>query len=360
MNHFPWHTGRLLRPLSWPLFIFVTGFFSILSCSSSLAQYFPADSLIQEGIAAHDRGQYREAIADYKAALHSDPGSSQAAYELSYTYFTTRDFDNAIKYAKQSLKKGRKKIPEAYVIWGSALDELGHEKKSLALFNEGIADFPDFYLLEYNKGLTLYRMKKYPMAESSLIRAVTLKPGHPSSHLLLAYTEASLENRVKSILPLYFFLLLEPESDRSVKAWDFLVTMQTQGVLKKDHQPIEIGLTQKGSGDSDSLRAIDLAISMATVASMTQSSDTTELGRFSERNRSVFAVLSEIKCNQQDIWWTFYIPFFKGLFTSGNVLSYSYYISRSARSEETLEWIKKHPLEMDHLATWLNQQEFLQ
>ena len=99
-----------------------TAIICILLSINLFAQEDKVKELVQQGVDLHDLGKYNEAIAKYKAALDIDSKSNDANYEISYTYMTIGDYDNAIKYSSKVIKQNTTSQPEAYVVLGSSYD----------------------------------------------------------------------------------------------------------------------------------------------------------------------------------------------------------------------------------------------
>lgn len=315
------------------------------------------DSLLRKGMCFHDQGKYREALECYQQVLQTDPTNAEAMYEMAYTFMTTGDFKRAAEYARNSIRKGKTFYSGSYAVWGSSLDELGKRAKALRVFDEGITRFPEDHLLAYNKGLTLYRMRRYIEAEKELTRSVMLRPTHAGSHLLLAYTEVGLGNRVKAMFPLYIFLLVESRTERSEKAWDMLASLQVKGMPSRNFRPLSLGISSRQ--DPDSLEIIDIAIQTAITASIAGKADSTELGRFAERNTVIFSAFNKKKNSTNSIWWNFYIPLLSEIHNSGNTEAFSYYISRGARPKEAEIWFSNNAYKMNRFADWFGQQQYL-
>lgn len=337
-------------------------FLRLVTVQFILFLFYPAssaqtDSLLRQGMRFHDEGKYREALECYQKVLELDPTNAEAMYEMAYTFMSTGDYKRAAVYAKNSIRKGGTPYTGSYAVWGSSLDELGQREKALKVFDEGMKYFPENHLLAYNKGLTLYRMKRFREAEQILCHSVQLRANHPGSHLLLAYTEAELGNRVKAMLPLYFFLLMESRTERSKTTWEMLGSLQVKGMTSE--RPGKIRIRMPSREDADSLGIIEMEVRMAAVASIAGKTDSTELGRFAERNYTIFSVLSEKKKNINSLWWKFYIPFLSEVYTSGNTEAFSYYISRGARSEAAEAWFVKNSDKMNRFADWFGQQQYL-
>jgi hypothetical protein len=74
---------------------------------------------------------------------------------------------------------------------------------------------------------------------------------------------------------------------------------------------------------------------------------------FVETTRSLFSIMGELKKENKDIWWDFYVPRFNDLIQTENYEAFCYYISQSANKEEVTTWIKDHPEKMEKFGTWL-------
>ncbi|NVO09450.1 MAG: hypothetical protein HXX16_05760 [Bacteroidales bacterium] len=89
------------------------------------------DSLIQNGSKLRTIGNPDLAILEYKKALTINKKSSDANYEVAYTYQILNDFKNTIKYCNRVISLKSTRIIEAFVLKGSAFDYLGNQKNQL-------------------------------------------------------------------------------------------------------------------------------------------------------------------------------------------------------------------------------------
>jgi len=141
----------------------------LLLASNIFGQNEKLKELVSQGIEFHDQGRYCEAIAKYKAAIKIDKKSTLANYELSYTYFVTKQYDEAIKYSTIAIKQNSNNQHESYVFLGSCLDLTGKSSKAIKTYEEGLSKFPNSNLLNYNLALTCYNQKEYEKAEKAAI-----------------------------------------------------------------------------------------------------------------------------------------------------------------------------------------------
>lgn len=309
--------------------------------------------LILQGVEFHDQGKYDEAISKYKAALKLDRKSTLANYELSYTYFVTKQYDDAIKYSTIAIKQNADHQHESYVVLGNSLDLTGKPLNAIKIYEEGLSKFPNSNLLNYNLALTCYNQKDYDKAEIAAIKAIQVKPTHGSSHILLSATMREKGERVKSILPLYYFLMTEPDSKRSLINYNSLINQLGQGVERKDDENIHVNISLSSSSSSE-FGAAEMLISLLTVSKFTdENRGKNDLEIFVETNRGIFSVLSEQKNDNTGFWWDFYVAKFSDLIQSDNIMAYSYFISQSANNEVVTNWINEHPSEIQKLVAWI-------
>lgn len=211
--------------------------------SVSLFGQTKIDSLIRQGVNYHDVGDYARAIEFYKQALALDPNNSSANYEIAYSYMSAKDYENSIKYSDIVINLDDKNALGAYLTKGSSLDYLGKTDESIKLFEKAIKKFGDNHLLYYNLGYDYYFLKNNEKAEKAFINAINTKSNHPGSHLLLAQLMTDQNRNVQSLLGLYYFLFLEPNTDRSKTALKLLEIQFGGNVQKDKDKPNQINIT---------------------------------------------------------------------------------------------------------------------
>ncbi len=182
----------------------------LLTCLS-FGQNSEIESLVQEGIALHDQGEYEKAVEMYKMALSIDPNSSLVNYEISFSYFSAKDYKNAEKYSKKVIEINNGNLLGAYITYGSALDMQGKINKSIKVYEKAMKDF-DNYLLYYNHAISCFNSGKINKAYESALKAINNNSSYASSHLILSKIMEKQGVRIKAMLPIYFFLLIEPNS----------------------------------------------------------------------------------------------------------------------------------------------------
>lgn len=322
------------------LFVFV-GF-------SAFAQQDSIEALIKTGIEFHDQRKYENAIEWYEKALKIDKKSALANYEIALSYYHLREYKKALKYSKKALKYGENKL-STYILQGGILDEMGKTEKSIKLYEKALEEYPYNYLLFYNLGVSYFNNGEIDKSEKVLIKAIRNKPTHPGSHLLLAYVQNQKQLQIRSLLPMYFFLFLEPVSPRSAQAYDFLRKKLEQGVGSSGKN------TNSNITHSDTVFAAAKMIIGMYEASRKLESNKNQFDFFAEKNQLIFETLASIKQEKSGFWWDFYISFFAGMLEKGYVERFSYYISQCTGRAEVEQWIEKNQGKMQEWDLWSEQ-----
>ena len=94
-----------------------------------------AESMVKQGIALHDKGDYEGAIALYDKAIDLDKEYFLPWYEKTFSLYEWGKKKECISLSKEAIKKfpndpGLKHI---YVQYGSSLDDLGKPKDAIEI-----------------------------------------------------------------------------------------------------------------------------------------------------------------------------------------------------------------------------------
>jgi tetratricopeptide (TPR) repeat protein len=329
----------------------------LLNFLLSLNAQDSVESLVQEGIGYHDNGDYRQALASYAKALELAPNSSLVHYEMALTYMYAKDYEKALEHSEIVISNNDKYMLEAIMTKGSCLDYLGRTRESISLFEKAIKKYGANHLLYYNLGFDYYRLKNFEKSEAAFVNAIGTKITHPSSHLLLAYQMKENREKIKAILGLHFFLLLEPHTPRAKDAYAALMELTAGNVKQTEGKPNQIEIFYNpNSSSSKEFGPAELMISML------QASNTTEENKskskedlFVSNTTSLFKILGELKKKKnKGLWWDTYIPFFAKLADSPHMETYCYHISRSS-NDMAVQWLKNNADKTEALNKWLKE-----
>ncbi|MDP4206865.1 MAG: tetratricopeptide repeat protein, partial [Bacteroidota bacterium] len=280
-----------------------------------------AEKLVNEGIAYHDKGDYNGAIVRYDKALELDKDNILALSEKALTLQSLKKYDESIKCCQRAIKKhpGDDCLKSVYVYYGNALDELKETDKSIKLYDEGIKQFPDFYQLHFNKGITLWSVKKYDEAILCFQRAISLNPKHAGSHNAIARILNIENKRIPALLAYCRFLVIEPQTKRAKENLEFLQTIMKGSVKKTGDKEISVNITTNmlvdstanGKTKENSFQSTDLLLAMdAALDYDAKNKDKTEVEKFIRKFDTVCASLEESQKNNYGFYWSYYAPYF--------------------------------------------------
>jgi len=304
-----------------------------------------SDRLIRKGVSLHDKGKYKEAIDYYEQALKVNPNSMSAVYEMSLSYLYLKDYNNALKYSTKVINANfQPLLVDAYCVKSSALADLNRINDAIKLLNEAIDRCGDEYLLHYNLGLSYFKTKNLRFAIAHLRKAIEVDTTHSSAFLLYAYTLNDADKWIQSFLSFHFFLLLEPNTDRSKDAFGEMMDMlTTQNPANSPRLLPEDGIDQKKIYDfiqSNKPKSNDTEIQFAY---------------FQELTRKIILYLSQIQNDtRRGLMWDFFVPIYSEILASGYLETYCRYISASYYPS-SLEWWNKHPEQVDKFIAWFEE-----
>lgn len=327
-------------------------------------------SLIQEGVALHDQGEYEHAIEKYRDALKLQPNCPQATYEIALSYLAMKDFEKASEFSTAVINTNDKQLsPGAYAVKSEALVEMGHLDEALALLHEGLGKFGDEYLLHFNMAVNYYKKDDMDKTLEHVKKAIDLDKSHSGAFLLYAYALNNKGLWVQSILSMQMFLLLEPDSNRSKNAYEeMLQTMR----IKKTGPPVERSFIRqqmmRNSGitllhpeeipplsiqDGLNRNLVYHAITVTLDSIQSPPAAENEFVQFKAVNRAIMKVLQKesLKNGKQGIFWTFYVPFFSHIEQSSFYDTFCRYISVSYYPE-SLEWWQQNRKAAENFVVW--------
>jgi tetratricopeptide (TPR) repeat protein len=322
-----------------------------------------AEKLVEEGIGYHDKGDYEAAITRYEEALLLDKDNLFALGEKALSLMLLKKYDESIEVCKKAVAKhkGEKELRSVYVTYGNAYDALKKPDRSLKVYDEGISQFPDFYLLYFNKGVTLAGLDKLDEAIVCFQKSASLEPGHASSHNALGRLLYSTGKRIPALLAFSRFSVLEPQSGRAKGNLKLLQGITKANVEKSGENSINISIpssmlsdtTADGKSKENSFATTDLILSMDAALDYDKKNEgKTEVEQFMRKFETVCASLKETQADNFGFYWDYYVPYFIELKEKDFVEVFSYIAFAASDNAVVNNWIKTHREEVDRFFEW--------
>jgi tetratricopeptide (TPR) repeat protein len=326
-----------------------------------------AEKLVGEGVQRHDKGDYVGAIAKYDQALALDKDNLLAMAEKGVSLMAMKRYKEAIDICRDAVAKhpGNEFLTTVYVTIGNALDEQGKSDEALAAYDEGIAAFPTFYLLHFNKAITLVRTDRVADAITSLKDAVWYNPDHPGSHNAMATILNSQGKKVQALMATCRFLVLEPQSKRSeinLARFKALMGVQDKSKSKSKQKNQTIYITPDmlnkmgvdGQVASDNFGNVEmlLALSSVMINDKKMIKQFGQMGAIAQQLEVLFKSMKEKQAENHGFFWEYYVPYFIDMYDNDQVKTFVYIAFASSGDSEVDKWISNNRVAIRSFYDW--------
>jgi len=310
--------------------------------------------ILNEAAELHDRGEYAVAIGKYNAVLSANPDDIRAIWELSLSYFASKDYDRCIATARRGAEYKSRLLTKFYGMMGSCLDDDGKPGEALALYRAAAKQFPADSTLEFNLGITLAKLQQWDEARAAMRTTVTLDPNYASAHFRLGTFYARTGARLPAALALCRFLVLEPDSERSISA---LVALQGifDSYVKRGDKAKQISVivkldTPKEDGDFGALdMALGVVLANNTLDSEKAKSKDDLLTSTFER---LLAIATETPEGPAEFWQKYYLRYFRELKAKGYVEPFVHVITIKGDLPGASDWLRRNWGSVQDFQAW--------
>jgi tetratricopeptide (TPR) repeat protein len=231
---------------------------------------------------------------------------------------------------------------------------MGKPGEAIKVYEEGISKYSDNYLHYYNAGLTYEKIHEFEKAEQDYISALRVNPIHASSFLGLTNIYIQENKQLPALLTICRFLLLEPNTERSVDALNKLDLIMNAGVHKKDSN-INISVLSLDEKDNP-YATIEFGLKMMSAANL--SGDVKEISLFNPDSfgydfSMIFEMLKADK-KYNDFIGINLFPYYLALVKSGNAQTFMFYIQQNSNRRGIKKWLTENNAKIDSLADFEN------
>jgi tetratricopeptide (TPR) repeat protein len=274
-----------------------------------------------------------------------------------------KKYEEAITNCKKAIEihNSSKGLKTVYVTYGNALDALLKTDQSLEIYNEGIAKFPDYYQLFYNKGITLSSVKKNDEAMKCFQKSAYLNPNHASSNHAMGRVLYNQEKNIPALLAFCRFLVLEPQGKRAEENLDNLRDIMKANVKKTGDNSITINIDQRmldNNSKKDRIKennfsTTELILSLdAALDFDDKNSKKTEVEQFIRKFETICSSLEEMKSKNFGFYWNYYVPYFLEIKNKKMLTTFAYIVFASSDKPGITDWLETHKTEIDNFFEW--------
>ena len=316
---------------------------------------------LQEGVVLHDSKNYVEAIAKYRSILAENPNATLAMYELAFSLHDKGDKLEAVELANKGTRYISDELPLFYLLMANNLDDLGKPDDAIKIYQDGIKylegnkDYANYRAsLQYNLGITYYRVKKFKEARQVLKSAVENNFGYASPHYLLSAIFAGTNYKIPAFLAACRLVSLEQNSARTRNS--IATIMQTLQATSKNPKTgnTVISLDMGGAVDEGDFGTVDLLFGMMMAGKIDKNKDKSENEVFIDALDTLTGLLTSEKKLANSFVGKNYFPFMVDMKRSGNLETFGYIILflGDKNNADAAKWIKANDGKLSTFKTW--------
>ena len=339
----------------------------IISCTSKItipeAQKNPVpasdyeNSKISEGIELHDKGFLKEAVQCYREVLQLNPDNIQALYEMSYSYFQMGDQENSLKYSLKGMQYRSDLLSQFYMNAGNSLDIMGKARQAVDIYKRAISIDPAQNMFYYNMGIAWLRLDDLQKAENSFVASLRLNPDHASSHYALADMYMQRGQQIPAILLLCKFLIIEPNSERSLIALDRLAQALAAGVSQEDDKNISVNIFGLSDKTDNPFSSIEMFYKLSRVSRYNdENKDKSEIELRENELSALLSFMDKKDLKDENTFMQKYlISYFSDLAKAGQTETFIYYIHQAWDDKTVQQWLRLNWPRIEAFEKWKQQ-----
>ena len=342
--------------------IILTSFILFVSNVILSQEIDSAKVYVRLGVKLHDQGKYNEALIAYEKAIHLDSTNIIAFAEKAYSLVAIKKYDAAIDACINAINIDpvSRQLKIVYATFGNALDKLNKPNEAIQKYNIGLRLFPNFYLLHYNKAITLYTQKKDDDALVSFQNAVIYNPNHASSHAGIATLMLVKKQKIPALLAINRLLILEPQSNRAKNYFLELQKIMSGNIDKTGDNSITINidpdiLKEDAAKKENNFNTAELILSMAAALDHDEKNkNKTKAELFSRKFKTICGSLEETANKNTGFFWKYYAPYFIELNQKGHIETLANIVHVTTKEEPVLSWLDTHKEKINTFYKWSN------
>ncbi len=311
-------------------------------------------TLMEKGIAFHDSGEFDKAISIYSEIITNNPENVFAYYEIAFTSYMKKDFEECIEYTLKGLEFDSDFRYRLLVLLGNTLDVLGRTEEAIKIYREGILLQPDDFMLYYNLGVAYYGQKDYDNARFSFTNGIRKNPYHASGNLGLGNLLMDTNSQIPAALMMIRYLTLEPNTDRSPIAFSSLEDLLNLGVEIAGENKININIFDRD--ESDGYFNIKMTLKLQAAILVAQIGK--EITPVQARVKSIITLFDSVaeqeEGKQKDFVANYMFPYVREVVKKDYSEVLAYYIIQSVNNPEVDKWLENNKEKVDAFLEWNN------
>lgn len=312
----------------------------------------------QQAIAAHDAQKYAEAIHVYRKILAENPDDVATIYELAYSLHASGNATECAETARRGARYDSRLLGPLRMVWANCLDNGGSPADAAEVYQHAIRDDSENSLLRFNYAVTLEKLERQDEALRQLKIALTLRPSHPGSHLLLSRLYRTRGYRVPAILAGLRFLILEPESGRSQTVLSEVHSLLQGSVSKKEDGTTLVTISPDADNEEGQFGGAEMMLSLLRASQdIVDDKHPDKLTPIKQASMLVLSMIeSAIDANEdpgkEEFAARYYLPYFKAIQDRAEIEVMVPVVYTSSNWDEVTQWLEANSVAVSAFLTW--------
>lgn len=324
-------------------------FYSIVTLlmitSLTTAQSVLSDSLVEVAIGWRNRGNAELAIRQLDELTSSKNASVRAYYELAYTHLMLGNYTLAISPAQKVLRGSYR--TDAALVLVQSYTHRGEYRRAERLINSLGVEAKSDVRIPYHHAELLLKMGRLDDAESLIHQAIVVDRGFEDAHLMLSAIMTGKGERLKAMLPLYYYLLIQNEGEgarQAVKQLIHLWNFSSGRVLERVSTKSKTAASRRDDvalyhiSPNDTIMTLDGSVAINQLA---------------EYTNQLFQYLSKSDERPLDVYQLVYVDLFSELHLTGHTNAFCWYICNPQWHPQVLEWIAGNNHSFNTFRLWM-------
>ena len=335
-----------------------------INCKDSMMSKQPSElkpdqhPKIQKAIMLHDEGKYSEAIEIYKELLTENPDVPVIYYEISFSFYANKDYENAAKYSRIGMEYDSELFPMLAVNLGNSLDNLGKAEEAIEIYKEALNHAAYSYILHFNLGVTYSGIEKLKEAKECFYKSAYLNPEHASTQFALSNIYSRQNLYIPTLLASCRFLMLENNKERSKTALNNLNAILNSGISagenKEGKKTISINVNSNSNDSSNPWSAAELMLKLMISADMDK--PFSEFQKKKNALKDFFLFVSNqanVKSNKDDFSYRYYQKFFSDIKKNDYVDAATHLILYQELDDVGRKWYSENQDKINEFKEWM-------
>lgn len=325
------------------LLLVLLAFSPELSSAQKKFELVNSGDVIKQCAALFDSGKYKQAIA-LNNINRSDTNYVWSLYEKAISSEADTQYTQALKYCTEALalKEQREWEPDILNTYGNVLMDLKQFDQARKVFDDGLAKYPSYSLLYFNKGITYMGEDKWAEAEACFQKSLLINPYMYSAHYQLGLAELNMGKIVPAYLSFIGYLVVNPEG----RYWQSAIKLINQ-ISRATDEVVALKNKRTAVPDGNYQAVEDILLSKMALDASYKSLSTVD-DPIVKQIQACFEKL-EYSDSNNDFWIQYYLPYYRQIFSAGSAKFdlFIYHIFSNVDVQAIQDYLKKNKKAME-------------